>query len=60
MAPPLSIHISLIEAPLSFADNRINGDYSCGNNETLATDYKARAGFEGWVMSDWVCVARTF
>ena len=34
--------------------NRINGNYSCGNNETLATDYKARAGFEGWVMSDWV------
>ena len=30
--------------------NRINGNYSCGNNETLATDYKARAGFEGWVM----------
>ena len=38
---------------LLLADNRINGDYSCGNNETLATDYKARAGFEGWVMSDW-------
>ena len=33
--------------------NRINGDYSCENNETLATDFKARAGFEGWVMSDW-------
>jgi beta-glucosidase len=32
--------------------NRINGNYSCGNNETLATDYKARAGFQGWVMSD--------
>ena len=30
--------------------NRVNGNYSCGNNETLATDYKARAGFEGWVM----------
>jgi len=33
--------------------NRINGNYSCGNNETLNTDYKVRAGFEGWVMSDW-------
>ena len=30
------------------------GNYSCGNNETLNTDYKTRAGFEGWVMSDWV------
>ena len=34
-------------------DNRINGAYSCENNETLATDFKLRAGFEGWVMSDW-------
>lgn len=33
--------------------NRINGIYSCSNNETLAVDFKARAGFEGWVMSDW-------
>ena len=31
--------------------NRINGNYSCGNNDTLNTDYKVRAGFEGWVSS---------
>ena len=33
--------------------NRVNGNYSCGNSETLNTDLKQRAGFEGWVMSDW-------
>ena len=33
--------------------NRVNGNYSCGNDETLNGDLKHRAGFEGWVMSDW-------
>lgn len=32
--------------------NRINGTYSCENNQTLA-DLKTGMGFEGWVMSDW-------
>ena len=27
--------------------NRINGDYSCGNNATLNTDLRERLGFEG-------------
>ena len=49
LAAALARPLTLVLLP----DNRINGDYSCGNNETLATDYKARAGFEGWVMSDW-------
>merc|ERR1719192_25185 len=33
--------------------NRINGVYSCENNETLNTDLRDHLGFKGWVMSDW-------
>jgi len=33
--------------------NRINGVYSCQNNQTLHIDLKERLGFKGWVMSDW-------
>ena len=33
--------------------NRINGDWSCGNNDTLRVDLKERLGFQGFVMSDW-------
>jgi len=33
--------------------NKINGNWSCENNGTLATDLKVHLGFKGWVMSDW-------
>ena len=33
--------------------NKINGNWSCENPQTLAADLKGRLGFEGFVMSDW-------
>ena len=33
--------------------NKINGQWSCENPETLSVDLKKHLGFEGWVMSDW-------
>ena len=48
-----TIALGLRNCGRPITDNRINGAYSCENNETLATDFKLRAGFEGWVMSDW-------
>jgi beta-glucosidase len=34
------------------AFNRINGEWSCGNSETLKTDLKERLGFQGFLFSD--------
>jgi beta-glucosidase len=33
--------------------NKIDGDWSCENPQTLKNDLKETIGFEGWVMSDW-------
>eukprot|EP01124_Arcella_intermedia_P035261 TRINITY_DN8933_c0_g1_i1.p1 TRINITY_DN8933_c0_g1~~TRINITY_DN8933_c0_g1_i1.p1 ORF type:complete len:742 (-),score=99.26 TRINITY_DN8933_c0_g1_i1:33-2258(-) len=33
--------------------NKINGTYSCENDETLNVELKGYVGFSGWVMSDW-------
>jgi beta-glucosidase len=33
--------------------NRINGEFSCENPETLGNDLKQSLKFDGWVMSDW-------
>ena len=33
--------------------NKINGRWSCENDDTLRVDLKERLGFDGWVMSDW-------
>jgi len=33
--------------------NKIRGNWSCENPETLQRDLKERLGFKGWVMSDW-------
>ena len=33
--------------------NKINGIYSCENNQTLNSDLRDNLGFKGWVVSDW-------
>jgi beta-glucosidase len=33
--------------------NRINGPYSCGNQENLTEFLKGQIGFKGFVTSDW-------
>ena len=43
-------------ASVMCAYNRVNGDYSCGNDWLLNTVLKTDWGFPGWVMSDWGAV----
>ena len=38
------------------AYNRVNGDYSCGNDYLLNKVLKGAWGYKGWVMSDWGAV----
>ena len=33
--------------------NKVNGAWSCENDETLRRDLKETLGFDGWIMSDW-------
>jgi beta-glucosidase len=36
--------------------NKVNGDYTCGNNFLLNQVLKGDWGYKGWVMSDWGAV----
>ena len=43
-------------ASVMCAYNKVNGDYSCGNDWLLNTVLKGDWGYSGWVMSDWGAV----
>jgi len=51
--PPFSAAVDAGLLSVMCSYNRINGHYSCENNETLNVDLKGYANFTGWVMSDW-------
>ena len=51
--PPYEGAIAAGVASFMCSFNRVNGEWSCGNKQTLAGDLKQRLGFEGFVMSDW-------
>ena len=46
-----AIHAGVSSVMCSY--NRINGDFACGNNDTLNTILKGELGFKGFVTSDW-------
>jgi beta-glucosidase len=51
--PPFEAAINAKCGSFMCSYNKINGEYSCGNNATLNRDLKQRLGFGGFVMSDW-------
>ena len=51
--PPYEGAIAAGVASFMCSFNRVNGEWSCGNKQTLAVDLKQRLGFAGFVMSDW-------
>ena len=51
--PPFEAAFKADCGSLMCSYNKINGAYSCQNNQTLNTHLRDYLGFEGFVMSDW-------
>jgi beta-glucosidase len=52
-AQPFADAVKAGVAAIMCSYNRINGDYSCGNPDTLQKLLKQEIGFKGFVTSDW-------
>jgi beta-glucosidase len=51
--PPFAAAVDAGILSIMCSYNKINGTYSCENDETLTVELKKYVGFSGWVMSDW-------
>lgn len=51
--PPFEAGVRAGAGAVMCSYNRVNGSYSCANEELLARDLKKKMGFRGFVMSDW-------
>lgn len=54
--PPFEGAIEAGVGSIMCSYNKINGKWSCENEETLTRDLRGRLGFDGFVMSDWGAV----
>ncbi len=51
--PPFEAAVRAGVAGVMCSYNRIDGTYSCENDQTLKADLKEAMGFEGFIQSDW-------
>lgn len=51
--PPFQAAIDAGVAAVMCGYNKVNGVYSCENEQILVKDLRDRMKFDGWVMSDW-------